>query len=586
MRNFRNLTFTFLRRPRLLLALVAAAPVLAIAGASGATAAGSTPADIGQWAAPFDWPNVAVHSMLEPNGNVLTIDAWEDAPNKQYVWNPTTNVFTLAAYARNLFCSGHTQIGGGKTLIVGGNDSANNGLNDTTIFDPASNTWTRGPDMSVARWYPTATQLADGRVFVFAGDTINASGPAVPHAFKSSSINSLPEVYNPTTNSWQALTNARLTSPLYPALFTLTDGRIVNVGPDTVTRTITPGTWTWNTVATSSFDGGSAVMYRPDKIMKSGSYADPDFVGVDLFQTSKQTAVLDMTQPSPTWKNTSPMAFSRGYHTLTSLPDGQVLVTGGETASDGRDITKSALAAELWDPATEAWTTMAAQLNGRLYHSTALLLPDGRVLVAGGGRAPGGGATNQLNGEIYSPPYLFKGPRPLITNAPTTFDWSGSFTVKTPDAAQIASVSLIKTGAMTHALNMSQRFIPLTFTAGSGSLTVRAPTNAGLAPPGYYMLWIVNTNGVPSISSMMATSGVTVADTTAPAAPTGLAATGGAGFASLSWTAATDNVGVDHYNVYRGTTTGFTPSAANRVGSRPARASRTRLSPQPPTSTR
>jgi fibronectin type 3 domain-containing protein len=561
-----NLAGSLVRRPRRLAVLLAVPLLILAAGATtGARAAGTTPAEIGQWSAPFVWPNVAVHTMLEPNGKVLSIDAWDDAPNTQYVWDPATNAFTLAPYSRNLFCSGHTQIAGGKTLIVGGHVSANNGIKDTTIFDPASNSWTRGPDMAAARWYPTATELPDGRVFVFAGDDIDAAGPSVPHAFKSSSINSLPEVYNPATNSWQSLPNARLTSPLYPFLFTLTDGRIVNVGPDTVTRTITPGTWTWNTVATSSFDGGSAVMYRPDKIMKSGSYTDPDFTGADLFQTTNQTAVLDMTQASPTWRNTAPMATGRGYHVLTMLPDGQVLVTGGETASDGRDLTKSALTAEIWNPATETWTTMAAQQNGRLYHSTALLLPDGRVLVAGGGQAPGGTVTNQLNAEIYSPPYLFKGPRPLITSAPTTFNWSGTFTVNSPDAARIASVSLIKTGAMTHAINMSQRFIPLSFTAGSGSLTVQAPANSAVAPPGYYMLWIVDTNGVPSVSAMMNTSGTTVADTQAPAAPTGLAGTGGAGFANLTWTASTDNVGVVNYNVHRSTTSGFTPSAANRV---------------------
>ena len=106
-------------------------------------------------------------------------------------------------------------------------------------------------------------------------------------------------------------------------------------------------------------------MYRPDKVMKSGSYTDPDFGGADLFQTTNQTAVLDMTQASPTWRNTAPMATGRGYHVLTMLPDGQVLVTGGETASDGRDLTKSALTAEMWNPATETWTTMAAQQNGR-----------------------------------------------------------------------------------------------------------------------------------------------------------------------------------------------------------------------------
>ena len=562
----RFLAGSLLRRPRRIAVILAAVPLLIVAGATtGARAAGTTPAEIGQWSAPFAWPNVAVHTMLEPNGTVLSIDAWSDAPNTQYVWNPSTSAFTLTPYARNLFCSGHTQIAGGKTLIVGGHVSANNGIKDTTIFDPSNNSWTRGPDMAAARWYPTATQLSDGRVFVFAGDDIDAAGPSVPHAFKSSSINSLPEVYNPTTNSWQSLPNARLTSPLYPFLFTLTDGRIVNVGPDTVTRTITPGTWTWNTVATSSFDGGSAVMYRPDKIMKSGNYTDPDFTGADLFQTSNQTAVLDMTQASPTWRNTAPMATGRGYHVLTMLPDGQVLVTGGETASDGRDLTKSAKTAELWDPATETWTTMAAQQNGRLYHSTALLLPDGRVLVAGGGQAPGGAVTNQLNGEIYSPPYLFKGPRPLITNAPTTFDWSGSITVDTPDASRIASVSLIKTGAMTHAINMSQRFIPLSFSTGSGSLTVQAPANAAVAPPGYYMLWIVDTNGVPSVSRMINTSGTTVADTQAPTAPTSLASTGGAGFANLTWASSSDNVAVVNYNVHRSTTSGFTPSTANRV---------------------
>ncbi len=553
-------------RARALLLVVAVPLALVVGAAQRAEGAGTTPDQVGQWSAPLSWPNVAVHVMLEPNGKILSIDAWDDAPNKEYVWDPVGGTFTLAAYARNLFCAGHTQLGNGKTLIVGGNTSANNGIKDTTIFDSTNNSWTRGPDMSVGRWYPTATELPDGRVFVFSGDAIDATGPSVPHAFKSSSVSSLPSVYDPVANAWQDLPAARLTTPLYPFLFTLTDGRIIDVGPDTVTRTIKPGVWTWQTVATSSFDGGSAVMYRPDKILKSGNYTDPDFTGADLFTTGKQTAVLDMTQPSPTWRDTAPMAFGRGYHVLTMLPDGKVLVTGGEAASDGRDLTKAVLPAEMWDPATEQWTTMAAQVNGRLYHSTALLLPDGRVLVAGGGQAPGGGSTNQLNGEIYSPPYLFKGPRPTITSAPATFDWSGSFTVSTPNAAQIASVALIKTGAMTHAINMSQRYVPLSFTAGTNSLTVQAPANANMAPPGYYMLWIVDTNGVPSVSWMTKTSGATDTDTQAPTAPTSPNVTSGAGFANLTWTASTDNVGVVRYNVHRSTTAGFTPSAANRVG--------------------
>src|SRR4051794_30023518 len=164
---------------------------LAFGGVSSSAATTATPDQVGQWSAPISWPNVAVHVMLEPNGTVLSIDAWDDAPNKEYVYNPPTGTFTLAAYARNLFCAGHTQLGNGKTLIVGGNASANNGLKDTTIFDSTNNSWTRGPDMAVERWYPTATELPDGRVFAFSGDNIDASGPPVPHAFKSSSINSL-----------------------------------------------------------------------------------------------------------------------------------------------------------------------------------------------------------------------------------------------------------------------------------------------------------------------------------------------------------------------------------------------------------
>jgi hypothetical protein len=560
-----DLAQLFARRRRAVAVLALVPMALAISAAQPGQGTAATPDQVGQWSAPITWPNVAVHVMLEPNGTVLSIDAWDDAPNKEYVWNPPTGTFTLAAYARNLFCAGHTQLGNGKTLIVGGNVSANNGLKDTTIFDSTNNSWTRGPDMAVERWYPTATELPDGRVFVFSGDNIDASGPVVPHAFKSSAVNSLPEVYDPATNSWQQLSSARLTTPLYPFMFTLTDGRLVNVGPDTVTRTITPGQWTWQTIATSSFDGGSAVMYRPDKILKTGNYVDPDFTGADTFTTGADAAVLDMTQQSPTWRNVAPMAFGRGYHVLTSLPDGNVLVTGGESRSDGRDLTKAVLAAEMWNPDSEQWTTMAAETNGRLYHSSALLLPDGRVLVAGGGQAPGGGSTNQLNAEIYSPPYLFKGTRPTITSAPSTFNWSGSFTVGTPNAASIASVSLIKTGAMTHAINMSQRFIPLTFTKNANSLTVNAPANSKVAPPGYYMLWIVDSNGVPSVSAMMTTSGSTETDVTAPSTPTGVTATGGAGFANLSWTAATDNVGVVRYNVHRSTTSGFTPSAANRI---------------------
>ena len=141
-------------------------------------------------------------------------------------------------------------------------------------------------------------------------------------------------------------------------------------------------------------------------------------------------------------------------------------------------------------------------MNGRLYHSTALLLKDGRVLMAGGGALPGR-ATDQRNAEIYSPPYLFRGPRPTISAIPATANYGDSFDVTTPNAAQIAKVSLIRSPSVTHAFDMNQRFQFLSFTPGAGKVTVQAPANANLAPPGDYLLFLVDTDGVPSVGEFI-----------------------------------------------------------------------------------
>ena len=242
-------------------------------------------------------------------------------------------------------------------------------------------------------------------------------------------------------------------------------------------------------------------MYRPGKVLKSGTSFDPDFAAVASAAT---TYVLDMTQPAPLWQQTPAMAFPRTYHNLTVLPDGTVLATGGGQTTGAIDLADAVYAAELWSPTTQTWTTLSNGQVPRLYHSVALLLPDGRVLVGAGGRFFGQvDPTDQYSGELYSPPYLFKGPRPAVTSAPTTANYGGTIAVQTPDAARIASVALIKLGAVTHAFNMDQRYVPLSFTIGSGSLSVQAPANANLAPPGYYMLFLVDTNGVPSVAPIL-----------------------------------------------------------------------------------
>jgi hypothetical protein len=257
------------------------------------------------------------------------------------------------------------------------------------------------------------------------------------------------------------------------------------------------------------------------------------------------------------------MAFPRAFHNTTLLPDGTVLVTGGGTALDGYDVTKAVMRAELWSPASESWRTLSSASIPRLYHSTALLLPDGRVLTAGSG--DDGPAVDQTQAEIFSPPYLFKGARPTIGSAPDLVQYGAPFSVSTPDAASIASVALIRPGAVTHAFDQDQRFLSLGFTAGGGSLTIQPPANANLAPPGYYMLFLVNSAGVPSIASFVQLPAPT-GDREPPTPPTSLAAQGAIGSATLTWGASTDNTGVALYNIHRSTASGFLPSPANRVG--------------------
>jgi len=516
------------------------------------------PATVGQWAGPFAWPLVSIHTTLMPNGKVLLYDDHTDNAGVQ-VWDPIADTLVNRPYvAQDLFCSGHTVMPDGRVLVVGGHSSTYVGLTSATIYNPTTQAWSAAAPMTYARWYPTATGLPDGRVLAMSGATNcpTCGGPGGSHA----GIALIPEIYAPNTDTWTQLSGASLSLPLYPHMHVLPDGRLFVSGSQeepVTSRALNLATQTWTTVDGTVRDGGSSVMYRPGKILKTGSARNPDYPAANAAATAY---VIDMNQPSPSWRAVPSMSAARTQHNLTMLPDGNVFLVGGATTSDVYATTSAVKPAALWSPATESWTTMAAMSEPRLYHSTSLLLPDGRVLVAGGGRF----GPDFPSAEIFSPPYLFKGARPTIGSAPSVVAYNGHFSVGTPDAGQITSVALLRLGSVTHAFDENQRYVELAFSQVAGGLDVTAPTNPNVVPPGYYMLFIVNVTGVPSVSSILRFP-APWEDSVQPSAPTNLSASPSPGAVLLTWTAATDNVGIARYNVHRGAP-GLTPTPANRVG--------------------
>jgi fibronectin type 3 domain-containing protein len=451
------------------------------------------PAQTGLWSGVFSTPLVSINVTLMNNGRVLMYDRLNSGNPIPQVWDPLTNSFLPVPLndGTNLFCSAQVVLPDGRVFVAGGHLTDDVGLPTGRIFDPATNLWSATPDMAVGRWYPTATVLPNGKVLVLSGEV----GGRRDYA-------RVPEVYDPVTNTWTSLPLASLALQFYPHVFVLPNGKVGVTGTaevPTPARVLDVATQTWTTVESKQADGYSSAMYLPGKVLKTGTSTD----SLSTNASSAKANVIDLMAANPQWRQVAPMANPRAYHVETLLPDGTVLVTGGGRTTGDYDIANAVYAAELWSPATETWTTLASMQTPRLYHGSALLLPDGRVLVSGGGRSPGPSALDQESLEIFAPPYLFKGPRPVIASAPSVLTYNQAFTVQTPDAARVSRVALMAVGNMTHGFNMSQRYLPLSYSATSNSLTVTAPPDSNTAPPGIYMLFIVDTKGVPSIASFV-----------------------------------------------------------------------------------
>lgn len=432
----------------------------------------------GQWTSLSTWPTRAIHTTLLPDGRVFFVSYYSESL-QPHIWDPATNTFSpTAASPYKLFCAGHTTLADGRVFIAGGHIADYVGFAHATIYDPASNSFKILPDMNAGRWYPTTTVLPNGDVLVVSGD-INAN----------TNTNPLPQVYQFASNSWRSLTTAQMVLPLYPVMFVAPNGKVFQAGPNRQSRYLnTSGTGAWSNVALMSVprDYGPGVMYDVGKVLEVGGGNPP----------AATAEVIDLTAATPAWKATGSMHFARRQHNAVILPDGKVFISGGSSAGGFDTSTSPVLPTEMWDPTTGHFTVMASIAVYRGYHSTALLLPDGRVLSAGGN-------VGGPNAQIYSPPYLFNGTRPTISSAPSSVGYGQTVFVGTPNAPSIAKVSWIHVGSTTHTFDMAQRYMRLNFTQASNGLNVTMPANANISPPGYYMLFMLNGSGVPSVAKIV-----------------------------------------------------------------------------------
>ena len=467
----------------------------------------------GQWQTlPYTMPINPVHVALLYNGKVVIVSGSGNvAGNTNFqaaLWDPQAGTITTQPVAWDMFCNGMVVLPDGRPFVMGGTLQYDpfHGELSTSTYDPATNTFTTQQSMAHGRWYPTSTVLGDGRTMIFSGLDENGS------------TNTSVEFYS-ASSGWSTAFAAPWTPPLYPRMHLLPNGNVFYSGSTTGSSLFNPSTNTWTTnIAFTNYSGtrtyGSSVLLP---LTPANNYAPKVMIMGGGSPSTATTELIDLSANTPKWVNGPNMSQPRIEMNATILPNGRVLALGGSLNDE--DTATASLNADLYNPSTNTFSSAGAEAYARLYHSVSLLLPDATVWVAGGNPARG---TYEAHMEIYSPPYLFNSngtlaTRPTITSVSSgSLGYGSAFQVQTPDAANITSVVLMRNGAVTHAFDMDQRYVGLSFSVGSGVLNVTGPPNGNIAPPGYYMLFILNNSGVPSVASIVR---VSVAGTDIP--PTG-----------------------------------------------------------------
>lgn len=437
-----------------------------------------------------------IHVALMNTGRVLIVSGSGNLATETFfqaaVWDPASQTFQTQAIAWDMFCNGMVVLHDGRVFVNGGTLQYDPFFGEprSALFNPQTQTFANAQNMAHGRWYPTVTTLGDGRVMTFSG------------LLETGGTNSTVEIYT-VGSGWSQEFAAGWTPPLYPRMHLNTDGRVFYAGSGRGSRFFNPTTNTWtavvaNTIFAGSRSYGTSVLlpltpangYRPRVMIMGGSSP-----------ATATTEIIDLSAATPVWQSGPSMSRARIQMSATILPNGKVLATGGSVNDE--DVATASLNADLYEPATNTFSSAGSNAFARLYHSAALLLPDATVMLIGGNPQRG---NYERRVEIYSPAYLFDntgGPafRPTITGVPSTpIAYGDSFQVQTPDASTISSVVLVRPGAATHAFDMDQRLVGMNFTAGNGVLNVTAPPNGNIAPPGYYMLFVLNSAGVPSVA--------------------------------------------------------------------------------------
>jgi hypothetical protein len=519
-----------------------------------------------------------------------------EGPFEGRLLDPISGFETDVPMDDDLFCHGSTMLTNGNVLLAGGTLAYDDnlygncngrwhGIKVAYEFDVASSELVPVQDMAAGRWYPTLITLKDGSVVNFEG--FDEYGME----------NRLVEFYNPSTKTWSIkyVSNystkycigegAEASCPgagqtcfggtsgngvipkigTYPRMHLLANGLIAYAGMHAVIRLYNPvtGAFTNNVATMSTYRhyGTSVLLPLQNVSTEKGKVLAAGGSPTAAASASNSVDIIDFNASSsnvPVVRAVQHLQIARKFALPVILPDGKVIVFGGSSLA----VRNYILTPEMFDPVSETWTTLPDAIVPRSYHGVALLLADGRIWVAGSTATK---SSWELRTEFFSPWYVSEN-RPTISGAPTVQGYGGTITIPTSDAAEIESVSLVRLMSATHHYEANQRFIWLQIVdKTSGEVTVSSPVNGNIAPPGYYMIHVLNGEGVPSEARIIQIDGTEAGDTTPPSQVTGLSITAASSSQlDLVWNASAAS-DIDHYNVHSDTVAGFTPGASNRI---------------------